>query len=818
MNKILRLAVVAFFVASASTSAAQVITAEHEAKAKEIVNRMTLEEKIKFLSGRTSFSLQSFPHLDIPQILLADGPQGIRNHAPHSTLYPAGILTAATWNRTLARRFGQSLGKDARARGVSILLGPGVNIYRSPLCGRNYEYFGEDPLLTGETAKEYIIGVQEQGVVATIKHFCVNNQEWSRHHVSSDVDERTLNEIYFPAFRKAVQEANVGAVMDSYNLVNGVHSTENAYLNIEVLRNQWGFKGILMSDWTSVYSTIGAANNGLDLEMPKGKYLNAERLLPAIKNGTVTESTIDKKVCHILQTLMAFGALDSVRRAGMYPLDNPESRQTALDVAREGIVLLKNSNGVLPLRGRTAILGPNADVITTGGGSGHVEPFSSISASEALKKVRRNTILLTDDVIYDDITPQLFTDSTLSTVGLSGEYFKNQKLQGEPDMTRTDSKVDFDWGSKAPADGFPADHFSARWTAFYHATDNEDIKLSIGGDDGYRVLIDGKVVAGDWGNHSYSSREVNFTAERGKTYKLRIDFFDNISDAKVSFSMKRLNKTLLAKGLSKADNIVYCTGFNSNTEGEGFDRPFALPAWQNTMIGNMAATGKKTVVVLNAGGGVDMSQWIDNVDAVLMAWYPGQEGGTAIADILTGKISPSGKLPISIERRWEDNPSHDNYYANAPQKEVKTVEYREGVFVGYRGYDRQEKKPLFPFGFGLSYSSFKYSDLNVSKDANGGAVVAFNVTNTGFMDAKEVAQVYVHDCESSVPRPLKELKGYEKLSLRKGETKRVEIKLSSEAFAFYDTMQHKFIVEPGAFDILVGSSSADLPLKGTVQF
>lgn len=271
------------------------ITDAHRQRAHELVSRMTLDEKIKCLSGKTSFSLNGVERLGVPVVLLADGPQGIRNHAPHSTLYPSGILAAATWNRDIVNLYGASLGDDARARGVGILLGPGVNIYRSPLCGRNYEYMGEDPYLTSEMATQYIKGVQSKGVIATIKHFAGNNQEWNRHHVSSDIDERTLHEIYFPAFRKAVQDAGVGAVMDSYNLINGVHATENPWLNINILRDLWGFDGIIMSDWTSVYSTVNAANAGLDLEMPKGVFFTPDKIKEAIATGRVTEATIDEK-------------------------------------------------------------------------------------------------------------------------------------------------------------------------------------------------------------------------------------------------------------------------------------------------------------------------------------------------------------------------------------------------------------------------------------------------------------------------------------------------------------------------------------------
>ena len=425
---------------------AQQIDEQARKRAKELVAQMTLKEKIDYLSGETSFSLRAIPRLGIPGILLADGPCGTRNHSEHSTLYPCGMLTAATWNRDMAYLLGEGLGDDSRARGVGILLGPGVNIYRSPLCGRNYEYFGEDPFLTSEIACQYIKGVQDKGVIATIKHFCGNNQEWSRHHASSDIDERTLQEIYFPAFRKAVQNAHVGAVMDSYNLVNGVHATENAWLNKTILRDTWGFQGILMSDWTSVYSVINTANHGLDLEMPKGRYLNYENLYPAIQKGLVTEATIDLKVQHILQTLISFGLLDREQKVKALPLDNPESRNKALQVAREGVVLLKNENQALPLKGRTALVGENANMIATGGGSGFVSPYSSTTLSKALKKMKPNLVVLTDDIIFEDVHNSVYVDKDLTQKGFWASYYKNQKLEGMPDSTHIDSRIAFDWG------------------------------------------------------------------------------------------------------------------------------------------------------------------------------------------------------------------------------------------------------------------------------------------------------------------------------------------------------------------------------------
>ena len=793
-----------------------VITPEDEKIAEELVSQMTLDEKIGMIGAERSFYLRGVERLGIPAIRIADGPQGVRNNTK-STLYPCGILTAATWNRDLAYRMGEGLGRDAKARGVSIMLGPGVNIYRAPMCGRNYEYMGEDPFLTSETAKQYILGVQDQGIMATVKHFAANNQlENIRHSASSDVDERTLQEIYFPAFRKAVQEAGVALVMDSYNLIWGVHSTENPWLNNEILRKQWGFKGIVISDWTSVYSTSGAANGGLDLECPKGVYFTADKLKPLIETGVVTEKTIDEKVKHILQTYSAFGFLDKLPEDKTIPLDNPESKATALDLARQGIVLLENRHGNLPIApdAKIVVMGPNADVITTGGGSGFVTPYATVSPYRGLADIlgEDRVILLSDDVLYENILSSVYVNDSSDVKGFSAEYFCNKKLSGTPFKTLTEENPTHYWSYGHPFDGMPDDGFSATWTGVYKAEDSGTVRVKMAGDDGYRLYVNGKLIGGDWGNHSLTTRSVFFEVEAGKTYDLKFDFYDNAGEATVVFEAGLMNKAKLEASLKAASDVLYCAGFNSSTEGEGWERPFTLPADQIRMMNLVSSMHDRVTVAVNAGGGVDFNGWSENVEAVLMAWHPGQEGGQALAEILTGKASPSGKLPISIESRWEDNPVHDSYYDHD-----KRVTYTEGVFVGYRGYDRTGKTPKYPFGYGLSYTDFEYSGLEVRKAGKNVYEVSFDIANTGSMDAYETAQVYVGDPEASVKRPLKELKGYEKVFVKAGETVRVSVELDSEAFAFYDVDTESFVIEPGEFIISAGPSSAELPLSATLE-
>lgn len=819
----------AFFITLAAlicvTSAGVVISESDRARARDLVSQMTLEEKISYISGETPFSLRPVERLGIPRILLADGPQGIRNHCKHSTLYPSGIAAAATWNREMLRRYGTSLGGDARARGIGVLLGPGVNIYRYPLCGRNFEYMGEDPYLASEMACNYIEGVQSNGVIATVKHFSGNNQEYNRHHASSDIDERTLHEIYFPTFRKAVEKAGVGAVMNSYNLLNGVHCTENPWLNITVLRDAWGFDGILMSDWTSVYSTVGAANAGLDLEMPGAEFFTDSLLKKELDTGRVSIKAIDDKVAHILQTLSAFGLLDQAQADTAVPLDNPESSATALATAREGIVLLKNEGNILPLHGKTAVLGINADTIVSGGGSGAVFPYSIAPLSTALPAMKKDAFSIPYAALFDDVNEYFYTDSNLQEKGFAGKYYGNMELKGTPSVERVVPRIDFNYGEGSPGEEIPVDGFSAVWNSVFLAPKTERLRIAVGGDDGYRLYVNDSIVAEHWGQHAYDRRIISYPVEKGKTYDFRLEYFDAAGGARVDLYAHSLNRQLLSSRLKSVENVVICTGFDSELESEGFDRQFGLPDYEENFIREVAAINPNVVVVLNAGGAVDLMPWLDSAKAILMAWYPGQDGGTALAEILTGKISPSGKLPITWYARLEDSPAHGNYYPNSNHRginpsefvECDHIDYREGIFHGYRGSDRSGVEPLYPFGYGLTYSEFEFSDINAENIGNNRVEVSFMVKNTGKRPAAEVAQIYVSDKECSVPRPEKELKGFEKVFLNPGESKNITVILDEEAFSFYDMYSHGFVVEPGEFEILVGDSSENLPLHATVK-
>ena len=799
--------------------------AKIEARVDFLIQQMTLEEKITLIGGINDFYTHPIPRLGIPSLRMSDGPIGVHDYGL-TTAYPAGIAIAATWNVELAQRFGVSMGKDARARGVNFILGPGLNIYRAPMCGRNFEYFGEDPFLASRIAVSAIKGIQSQGVIATAKHFAGNNQEYDRNNISSDIDERTLREIYLPAFEASVTEAKVGAIMNSYNLVNGVHMTQNPHLNIEILKKDWGFDGILMSDWGSTYDGVAAANGGLDLEMPTGTFMNQASLAPAVKDGRVSEATIDDKVRRILRKAIQFGFFDRPQTDTGIPLYSQEGRQTALEVAREGMVLLKNSGNLLPLDRKKlktiAVIGPHAyPAVVGGGGSSQTLPFHAVSFLEGISDYLGSDI----KVLYaTDIPPldEIFARAEFQTAnhesGLKGEYFPNEELQGTPVLTRTDAHVAFKWQEGSFAEGQPIDHFSVRWTGYFSPKRASDYKFYVSGDDGARLYIDDQLVINDWQPHSETLDTYSKHFDSGKQYKIRLEYFESVGSATIGFGVTdaeefvgRETKTLAAS----ADAVVICVGFDPSTEFEGGDRRFELPGGQNELIRQISSVNKNTIVVVTAGGNVDMTPWIDRVSALIHAWYPGQEGGRALTQLLFGEYSPSGKLPVSFERRWEDNAVHDSYY---PKGDEKRVAYSEGVFLGYRHFDQSGIKPLFPFGFGLSYTTFAYKNLKVSPGASTNQSVAvtvsFDVTNTGKRAGAEVAQVYVGDQHSGVPRPPKELKGFAKIFLNAGETKRVAIGLDQRAFSYYDVAGHQWKLTPGDFDIYVGPSSGEIALTG----
>jgi len=803
-----------------------------ERRVESILGKMTLEEKIDLIAGVDFFYLRGVPRLGVPRLKMADGPMGVRNDGP-ATAFGGGIALAATWNTELVERIGVEFGRDTRAKGAHFLLAPGVNIYRAPIAARNFEYFGEDPFLAARMAVSFIDGVQSQGVAATIKHFVANNSEFDRNNTDSIVSERALREIYLPAFEAAVKEANVAAIMDGYNLTNGLYMSQHEYLNVDVVKREWGFEGVIVSDWIATYDAIGAANGGLDIEMPSGSQFNREKLMPAIESGKVSMATLDDKVRRILRVAARFGWLDGEQLDLSIPRYNVAARDAALQGAREGIVLLRNENTSLPLDSDSIdsilVVGPNAHpAVTGGGGSSKVEPFSAVSILEGIVEVAGNDV----KVSYAPGLPSLdamvngtaFTTSADGgTPGLRAEYFASDDLSGEAVITRVEPRIAIGsaWGSSP----YPEGTRSERWTGFYTAAEagTYDFFVPASGDGGgfYRLYVNDELVLDNWSLNRAIVDYVTLELESG-AHEVVLEHHGRPKwpGARLQLGISRHGDRVGAAALELAasvDAVVVAAGFDASSESEGADRTFRLPPGQDELIRAMADANARTVVVMTSGGAVDMTGWLDRVPALLQAWFPGQEGGTAIAEILLGTVNPSGRLPATFERRWEDNPAYDHYY---PEPGTQRILYEEGIFVGYRGFEHNGIAPLFAFGHGLSYTTFEYGDLEISpqETRDGNVEVSFSLTNTGDRAGAEVAQVYVADAHTEVPRPPKELKGFARVTLAPGETRRITVGLDRRSFSYYDVDRSDWAVTPGVFDILVGRSSEVIELRQKLTF
>lgn len=802
----------------------QPITPAMEQKVDAMVQKLTLEQKIALIGGEDGMYVRSEPSIGFPRLKMSDGPMGVRTWGP-STAYAAGIGLAASWDRSLAEKVGIGLGEDARARGVNFLLGPGVNIYRAPMNGRNFEYFGEDPYLAGQIAVGYIDGVQSQGVSATVKHYAANNSEYDRGQINTIVDERTLREIYLPAFEAAVKQGHVGAIMDSYNLVNGEHSTQSTFLNIDVLRKDWGFRGIMMSDWGAAHDSIAVANDGLDLEMPSGKYMNAETLLPAIKSGQVTVATIDQKVRRILRTSMQFGFLDRDQTDLNIPLYNQRGNKIALESAEEGAVLLKNEGHLLPLDRHAihsiAVLGPDAYPAVPGaGGSSQVDAFAPVSFMTGLSdslypgiKVTWNSGIKTPAEIFSGT--RWCADAACTSKGLlRAEYIQSTNAQVASGEDRQVNSLQASRG-----ESMKPNFRRVEWDGYYLPQTSGEYRVVAGANPGesYKVMLNGhQILEAPTGKNMRGPKSALVTLEAGQAAKIQFLYWpmtdQKIAGLGVIAESQFLNPEAIQ--LAKmADVAVVSVGFSPSTEGEGRDRTYQLPFGQTELIQAVTAANPHTIVVLTSGGSVATQDWLNQTPALLQTWYGGQQAGNALTKILFGEVNPSGKLPISWEKTLEDNPTYKNYYEPAGTHEVK---YSDGIFIGYRYYETSQVKPLFPFGFGLSYTNFAFSNLSVSPStasATGPIEVAFDVKNTGSVAGAEVAQIYVGDPSATVKRPKMELKGFSRVMLEPGEVRHVTATLDQRSLAYWDMKTHGWKVDPGKFVVYVGDSSENLPLQ-----
>ncbi len=817
---------------------------DERAQIEAIIHGLTLEQKIDYVGG-TGFGMRAIPQFNIPELNMSDGPAGVRsNSGARSTTYAAGIGLAATWDRDLAEQVGEGIGRDARARGIHFMLGPGLNIYRSPRNGRNFEYFGEDPYLAGEIAVGYVTGVQQNGVSATIKHFLANNSEFLRHDSDSVVDERALREIYLPAFEAAVRRSHAGAIMDSYNLINGKHATENGYFNDQIVRKEWGFTGTLMSDWASTYDAIGAANGGLDLEMPTGKFMNRANLLDAVRQGKVPEATIDEKVRHILTTVFMFDWEKRRQQDISIPLADAQNDEIALRTAREAPVLLKNSGNLLPLdKGirKVLVVGPNAyPGSPVGGGSGGSVPFRTISLLEGIQKIAPSAT-----VYYDEGLPSLshlagvtkfFTAASGDEPGLLRESFDNTDLSGQPKQDKitelNDGGVGWDVLSSGLNDTMalsnqPPKASSKRYTGYYRAEHMGPYLVALAGageGNGDRVYVDGKLLIDDWMLTRAFEPHVLIPLTAGM-HKVVVEAWRRPAASfggRLRLAIAPEDELVSKRAVElagKVDAVIVAAGYSNTTdateESEGGDRTFELPYGQDQLIGAMAKANPSTIVTVTAGGNVDTSAWLEEVPVLLQGWYGGQDFGQGLAEIIFGDVNPSGHLPVTFERRAEDNPSFNHYY---PEGDSRRVVYSEGIFTGYRGYEKNHVAPLFPFGYGLSYTTFKFSNLKVAAGtAPAMADIDFDVTNTGSRKGAEVAQVYVSEDHPKVERPMHELKQFERVEIAPGATRHISLQLDARAFAYYDVSEKGWKIDPGAFTISVGDSLTSLPLASPYE-
>jgi beta-glucosidase len=814
-------------------------SADIEARIEDLLNRMTLEEKADMLGG-TGFDSKPNDRLGIPALKMTDGPVGVRSG--EATAFPVSVAMAASWDTELMEEVGSALGREAKAKDKNVLLGPCICIHRVPHGGRNFESFGEDPYLTAKIAVAYIQGLQKENVIATAKHYCLNSQEFERHSIDVKIDERTLHEIYLPAFKAAVQQGPCWAIMSAYNRINGHYASSNTYLLTDILKKRWGFKGFVMSDWGAVHSIVPTLYAGLDIEMPRGKYLKKENVLQALEQGRMKESKVDDKVRRMLRAMFSIGLFDKEPDKGA--LDTEEHRQLALKLAQNSMVLLKNENALLPIEKdkvkSVALIGPNAaEARTGGGGSSKVTPFYEVSPLEGLKNRLGNTL----DIRYAqgviegpqlEIIPSRYLRPPAHAVkafglkeGLLGEYFNNNNLSGEPCVRQIDPEIDFYVREGGVHDSIGVDNFSIRWTGQLVPEKSGQYILAITSDDGSRLYLDGELKIDNWGPHAMELKSDTLMLEAGKTYEIRVDYCEYAGYAALKLSWlymdpdeimtaeeKALHEALmLAK---ESDFTVVCVGGDHRYETETRDRrDLNLPAGHDKLIEAVARVNPNTVVVINSGASVNMP-WLDQVHTVIQVWYPGQEGGNALADILLGNVNPSGKLPTTFIHKWEDSPAYGNYPG-----ENDEVYYKEGIFVGYRYFASSDTKPMFPFGYGLSYTTFEYDNIKINKksvEKSEQVVISLSVKNTGPCAGAEVVQLYVSDVEASVPRPKKELKGFKKVFLEPGQKETIRFSLNESNLAFYDIKTQNWIAEQGKFEVLLGSSSEDIRLKESFDF
>ncbi len=813
---------------------------EIEKKIEDIINKMTLEEKVAMCHANSKFNSNGVERLGIEELTMMDGPHGVRSEpARHEwtclnreedkcTYLPTETALAATFNPELARLFGETLGSEARYRGKDIILGPGVNIIRTPLCGRNFEYMSEDPCLIGKMSPELVKGIESQDTAACVKHYALNNQELDRAKVNVEVSRRALHEIYLKGFYSAIIEGGASSVMGAYNKYENQHCCHNDYLVNKILKDKWGFKGVYLTDWSGAHDTDESIYNGLDIEMgtmkPYNEYYLADAFLEKAKESEEVRNILDDKVRRILRLMLSINKLSPDRKEGEF--NTKVHQQATYDIAAEGMVLLKNEEDVLPIDKKKLkkllVVGPNADAKhAEGGSSSGIRPFYEITPLQGIKD-RLSDICEIDyesgvfDIEYKSIPMQ-----NLGIVDL-GAGCRNYKVSShtltDGDNTITEEKL----CETADIIGGHADIYDTVFKIEVPESGNYSFKIALncnGSVDfngiNYSTIEYTGLQAHGWDR--FATWSMNLTKGEVIEAKIHIER-SRVSEVNATFGW--ITPSVFAASSSKeqillkakeSDYVIYCGGLDHSFDTESLDKKtMHLPSEQDAIIPELIAANPNTIITLTAGSPVSLP-WIDKAKAVIWSWYAGMEGGHVLADTLTGDICPSGKMPFTLPKNYGDTP-----VARYGEYKSENCKYNEDILVGYRAFDYDNIEPIFPFGHGLSYSSFEYSDLNIIKDSDG-FTVNFKVTNTGSVKAKETAQVYIGDPVCSVMRPPKELRNFKKVELNVGESAEISLQITALDLSYFDEVTEDWKLENGEFTVFVGSSSRDIRLRGSVE-
>jgi beta-glucosidase len=807
-------------------------TQDLEAKVEALLSQMTLEEQVLLLSGEDHWSLPALPRLGLGKLRVTDGPNGARGsgsavQGSTSAAFPVAISLGATWNTELAREIGKALAEEVKTKDAHVSLAPTVNMHRSVANGRNFECFSEDPELSADLTAAFVNGLQGEGIAATVKHFAGNESEVERTTINSVIDERTLREVYLRPFEAAVKDANAWGVMSSYNKLNGTYTAENKWLLTDVLRDDWGFDGAVMSDWFGSRTTAPTVNAGLDIEMPGPTRDRGAKLVAAVEAGEVSAETVRERARAVLRLMGRVGLLDQTPEFNERSIDRPEHRALIRKAGAEGIVMLKNA-GLLPVAEgkKIAAIGPNTKIAQImGGGSSQLNPHYRVSPWEALE-----SRLGTDALIYAHGCQNHRWEPILHG-HLDIEFFATTDLSG-PVVARAAGKASVDFWNPPQEDGkIDPKKFSARVKTDFLAEATGRYSFGLHAAGRARLYVNGTLVVDVWDNWTKGRTffeegcdEVTGTIrlEAGQTYEIVMDFAtvpaSNLSNPAFRFGVSMpLGDEAIEEAVAAAkaaDIALLFVGRNGEWDTEGSDLDhIRLPGRQDELIEKVAAANKNVVVVLQTGGPIEMP-WLDKVGAVLQAWYPGQEAGNAIADVLFGDAEPGGRLPQTFPMRWEDNPTHTDDPEIYPGKDGR-VRYDEGVFIGHRHYDAKGITPLFPFGFGLSYSEFSLNGIEIDTGPDE-VVVSTTLQNIGARAGSTVVQLYVGEEAPKVSRPIRELKAFSKVALAAGESRKVSLTLAARDFAYFDGTAGLWRVDAGMFRLSLGFSAADLRGEATI--